>query len=162
MIDSLARYIRQLLTFPYTQGRDFGAYLIRLISGTAIPKTKKAKLDDEPLTSRYRLDNDSSAIVILPDGRKLGYAEYGSPTGRAVLYQHGLPGSRIEAAAFHELGLELGVRIIAPDRPGYGWSSPHPGRTLLDWPKDLDHLIKHLQLKEYAVLVSQHTAFTYA
>ena len=29
-----------------------------------------------------------------------------------------------------------GVRLITIDRPGYGRSSPHPGRTLLDWVAD--------------------------
>ncbi|KAF2123002.1 Alpha/Beta hydrolase protein [Lophiotrema nucula] len=101
---------------------------------------------------RYRLDTDSSGTLTLPDGRKIGYAQYGSPTGKAILYQHGLPGSRLEGAIFHELGLELGARLICPDRPGYGWSSPQPNRKLLDHPKDMEYLADHLQLKEYSVL----------
>lgn len=102
----------------------------------------------------YILDNSKSDIFILPDGRKLGYAQYGSPTGCAILYQHGLPGSRIEAAASHDLAIELNARIIAIERPGYGWSSPHPTRTILDWPKDVECLADHLGLEEYSVLVS--------
>jgi pimeloyl-ACP methyl ester carboxylesterase len=112
-----------------------------------------APFASEPTRSRFRLDNDSSATLTLPDGRKLGYAQYGSPTGRPILYQHGLPGSRLEAARFHDLGLELGARIIAVDRPGMGWSSPLSGRTLLDHPKDIEHLAEHLKLDEYSVLV---------
>ncbi|OJD20314.1 hypothetical protein ACJ73_08353 [Blastomyces percursus] len=60
--------------------------------------------------------------------------------------------SRIEAAGFDELGQKYGARIIAADRPGYGWNSPHPDRTLLDHPKDLECLAKHLGLDEYCVL----------
>ena len=30
---------------------------------------------------RFRLGNDSSATVTLPDSRKFGYAEYGQPNG---------------------------------------------------------------------------------
>jgi hypothetical protein len=117
------------------------------------PVSPQAVLTNEPYISRYRMDSDSSDTLILPDGRKLGYAQYGSLTGRPILYLHGLPGSRLEAAGYDELGLELGARIIAADRPGYGWSSPHPGRTLLDYPKDLEHLAKHLELNNYGVLV---------
>ena len=106
-----------------------------------------------PPKCRFRLDDDSSDTFTLTDGRKLGYAQYGSLIGNAIFYLHGLPGSRAEGAYFHELGLELGARIIATDRPGYGLSSPHPGRTLLDFPKDLECLAKHLGLEEYAVLV---------
>ena len=35
-------------------------------------------------------------VLILPDGRKLAYAEFGNPDGYPVLYFHSSPGSRIE------------------------------------------------------------------
>jgi hypothetical protein len=104
---------------------------------------------------RYLLDDSTSATLTLPDGRKLGYAQYGSPTGKAILYNHGFPGSRIEASQHHELCTELDLRIIAIDRPGHGWSSPHPGAKLLDWPKDLECLAEHLELESYAVMVCE-------
>jgi pimeloyl-ACP methyl ester carboxylesterase len=103
---------------------------------------------------RYRLDNGTSDTLTLPDGRKLGYAQYGSPTGKAILYQHGFPGSRLEASQHHDLCVELGLRIIAIDRPGHGWSTRHPTSKLLDWPKDVECLANHLQLESYAVMVS--------
>jgi hypothetical protein len=106
-------------------------------------------------TCRYRLDNGTSATLALPDGRKLGYAQYGSPTGKAILYQHGFPGSRLEAAQHHDLCVELGLRMIAIDRPGHGWSSPHPGAKLLHWPKDVECLTDHLGLESYSVLVCE-------
>lgn len=102
---------------------------------------------------RYLLDNSTSDTLTLPDGRKLGYAQYGSPTGKAVLYNHGFPGSRIEASQHHDLCLGLGLRLIAIDRPGYGWSSPHPGAKLLDWPDDIERLTEHLELDSYSVMV---------
>lgn len=116
-----------------------------------------------PQTCRYRLDNDTSATLMLPDGRKLGYAQYGAPQGKVVLYQHGFPGSRIEAAQLHDLCTELGLRMIAIDRPGHGWSSPHPGSKLLGWPKDVERLTDHLGLESYAVMVRTliHTFFRY-
>lgn len=101
---------------------------------------------------RYRLDNGSSRILTLPDGRNLGYAQYGSPTGHAILYQHGLPGSRLEAASYHDLTAELGINFISMDRPGIGWSSPHNSGTLLSWAKDIECLTEHLALKHYSVL----------
>ncbi|EEQ85429.2 alpha/beta hydrolase fold protein [Blastomyces dermatitidis ER-3] len=60
-------------------------------------------------------DLAASDTLTLPDARKLGYAQYGSLTWRPILYQHGLPGSRIEAAVFDELGEKYAVRIIAID-----------------------------------------------
>jgi len=47
---------------------------------------------------------------------------------------------------------ELGVRIIAPDRPGFGLSEFDPDRTLLDWPDTLVELADHLLLKKFSVI----------
>lgn len=102
-------------------------------------------------------EEDTSDVFTLPDGRKLGYAQFGLLTGRPILYCHGLPGSRVEAGHLHEAALEVGARIIATDRPGMGSSSPQPGRTLLDHPKDLQQLAEHLKLTEYGVMVCKPT-----
>ncbi len=118
------------------------------------PNTSNSTPETKPLPPcKYRLDNGTSSTFTLPCGRKLGYAEYGSPTGYPILYLHGLPGARIEAARHDDLGRELGARIIGVDRPGIGWSSPHPNRTLLDFPKDLECLAEHLGLDRYSVWV---------
>lgn len=102
---------------------------------------------------RYRLDNDTSATFTLPDGRKIGYATYGSPTGRPVLWLHGWPGSRVEVAFYDEAAKKIGARLIGIDRPGTGWSSPQPNRTILDHAKDVRQLAEHLELEDYGVLV---------
>jgi len=64
------------------------------------------------------------------DGRTLAVEDDGDPGGRPVLVQLGTPNSRhlygpnvIDAAA-------RGLRLIAWDRPGYGGSTPQPGRTV--------------------------------
>jgi pimeloyl-ACP methyl ester carboxylesterase len=98
-------------------------------------------------------EDGTSSTFTLPDGRKLGYAEYGSPTGRPVIVHHGLACSRFDGAHFHEIGQELGARIIGVDRPGMGLSSSQPARTLLGFAKDVEHLTEHLKLEEYSVMV---------
>ena len=40
---------------------------------------------------KYILDDSHSHTFTLSDGRKLGYADYGDPNGKPVLYQHGIP-----------------------------------------------------------------------
>lgn len=60
----------------------------------------------------------------LPDGRVLGFAEYGSPDGKALLYFHGYPSSRLEGKPVDDMARRRGLRFIAIDRPGFGLSSP--------------------------------------
>lgn len=89
---------------------------------------------------------DAPRFVRLADGRRLAYGEYGDPAGRASLYCHGFPSSRIEACLLHDAAKEAGVRVISPDRPGYGDSDPDPRRTLLKWADDIRALADRLEL----------------
>lgn len=92
-----------------------------------------------------------SGFVELADGRRLAYAEWGDPDGVPVIHHHGMPGSRLDHPAGDAVYRELGVRVITPDRPGYGRSDPLPGRTLLEWPKDVTALADELELRRFAI-----------
>ncbi|WP_435360606.1 alpha/beta fold hydrolase [Haloarchaeobius sp. DFWS5] len=87
----------------------------------------------------------------LPDGRTLAFREFGDPAGRPLFVFHGLPGSRLFGAYFADAAAEAGVRIVAPERPGFGQSSPDPGRGLTDWSADVADLAAHLDIDEFAV-----------
>jgi pimeloyl-ACP methyl ester carboxylesterase len=88
----------------------------------------------------------------LPDGRLLGYAEYGDPLGKPIFYFHGWPGSRLEARIAEQVAHQRQVRLIAVDRPGMGLSSFQPRRTLLDWPEDINRLADSLSLDRFAIV----------
>lgn len=89
----------------------------------------------------------------LPDGRSLAYAEQGDPQGRPVLFCHGTPGSRLSITrSMADEAEALGLRLIAPDRPGYGFADPQPGRTLADWPRDAAALFDSLGIGRFGVL----------
>lgn len=68
----------------------------------------------------------------MEDGRTLTYREFGAPSGTPVVLLHGTPGSRHLGELFHDAAGERNVRLLAPDRPGYGRSDPLPDRTLGD------------------------------
>jgi pimeloyl-ACP methyl ester carboxylesterase len=89
--------------------------------------------------------------VRLADGRTLAYAEYGDARGAPVLFFHGLPSSRLMHPDA-EVSRTLGVRVIVPDRPGFGRSDPKPGRRLLDWPDDVKELCDALGIAELALV----------
>jgi pimeloyl-ACP methyl ester carboxylesterase len=90
--------------------------------------------------------------LTLPDGRTLAYAEYGDPKGWPLVFLHGFPGSRLAAGVVDAAASEGGVRVLAPDRPGLGLSSPRSGRTLLDHAEDVRGLADALGIDRFAVL----------
>ena len=96
-----------------------------------------------------------ATVLALADGRRLGYAEFGDPSGAPCLYFHFSPGSRLEPAAVFS-GVRQpwlrGVRLVSADRPGFGLSDRQPTRTLLDWPGDMAALADHLGIDRFAVL----------
>ncbi len=89
--------------------------------------------------------------IRLNDGRKLGYAEYGDPHGKPILYFHGGISCRLDIAFAAEEFARRGLRIIAPDRPGIGLSDRQPDRTLLNWAKDVEQLLTILELTKIPV-----------
>lgn len=90
--------------------------------------------------------------LILADGRRLGYARYGAADGRPVFYLHGLPGSRFECRLIDRAAQTAGVCVIAPERPGYGQSSPRPADGLLNDARDIRALADALHIDCFAVI----------
>ncbi len=90
--------------------------------------------------------------IRLSDERTLGYAEYGKPDGVPVFYFHGTPGSRLlpdDEIAFAE---RIGIRLILPERPGFGFSDYQPNRTFLDWTSDVTQLADALHLSRVGIM----------
>ncbi len=90
--------------------------------------------------------------MTLKDGRTLGYAEYGEPTGTPVIGFHGTPGSRLVLKSVEKAALATGARLIAPDRPGYGISQPDKHGTLLGYVDDILELADALKIDRFTVL----------
>jgi pimeloyl-ACP methyl ester carboxylesterase len=89
----------------------------------------------------------------LPDDRVLAWCEYGVPDGTPYFYFHGLPGSRTDGRVNAQSITEAGLRLIAPDRPGFGRSEIQAGkRTYADWTRDVEYLADTLELERFAVV----------
>ena len=93
-----------------------------------------------------------ASSIILGDGRRLGFAEYGDPAGVPILYFHGLPASRLEARFADEQARRQKCRLIAVDRPGIGLSDSLARRTIEDWPTDVLQLVDSLKLGRFATI----------
>jgi len=104
------------------------------------------------MTHEIDQDRDRESHVRLDGGRKLAYTEIGDPDGTPVFLFHGAPSSRLQCVTLHEPFAEYGLRVVSPDRPGYGGSSPQPGRTLADWPTDVAALADNLGFDRFGVI----------
>jgi pimeloyl-ACP methyl ester carboxylesterase len=88
----------------------------------------------------------------LPDGRKLAWIEVGAAEGHPVFFFHGGADSRLEALLIDDEAKAVGVRLIAPDRPGFGASSPLADRTFNAWSRDVGALADHLGIERFDVV----------
>ena len=90
-------------------------------------------------------------VLVLADGRRLAWAEWGDPRGSAVVFLHPCPGSRLLCPDPGATGA-AGVRLITVDRPGYGRSDPVAAPTLTGFVHDLERLLDHLWLGQVRVV----------
>jgi pimeloyl-ACP methyl ester carboxylesterase len=90
-------------------------------------------------------------VLRLADGRALGFRVYGDPAGSPLLFLHGTPGSRLKFAIGHEVGRELGLALVAPDRWGYGLSDVPASPALSTFAADMAALMDYLEHRRFAV-----------
>ncbi len=95
--------------------------------------------------------NRTSQTLVLEDGRRLGFAEFGPPEGRPVLHFHGSSASRLERPPSERMLFRRNVRLVSVDRPGHGLSDFVPGRRVVDWPDDVRALTRLLGIDEFWV-----------
>jgi pimeloyl-ACP methyl ester carboxylesterase len=85
-------------------------------------------------------------VVETPDGRKLAVQESGDPAGRPVLVHMGTPNSRQLYGPNRTDAAARSLRLISYDRPGYGGSTPQPGRTHADCAADVRAICAALEI----------------
>lgn len=85
------------------------------------------------------------------DGRTLLVEEGGDPRGRAVVVLAGTPNSRHLYGPHLADAAKRGIRLIGYDRPGYGGSTPQPGRTVADGVGDVRAIADALNLDQFAI-----------
>jgi pimeloyl-ACP methyl ester carboxylesterase len=76
-------------------------------------------------------------VLRTDDGRMLAVEEAGDLKGDAVLVHAGTPYSRYLYSPAVAEATSRGLRLLSYDRPGYGGSTPHAGRTVADCAADV-------------------------
>ncbi len=92
------------------------------------------------------------STVEVSDGRTLAYTDMGDAGGAPLFFFHGAPTTRFRLLDFEDQFAAHGIRVISPDRPGYGGSSPQPGRSMTDWPGDVVAIADSLGVERFIVV----------
>jgi pimeloyl-ACP methyl ester carboxylesterase/1-acyl-sn-glycerol-3-phosphate acyltransferase len=125
---------------PITPTDDPRADLERLRGAVAnlmqrIPGLRPAPGESDPAFGK----------LTLRDGRTLAYMDRGPRAGTPFLYFHGFQGSRLERIpGLDEILTKLNIRLISPDRPGIGLSTPARARTVVGWANDVHQLTERI------------------
>jgi len=90
--------------------------------------------------------------VVRPDGRVVAWAGWGDPAGQPLLLIHGTPGSRLASSPDEELYGRIGAHVVTFDRPGYGRSTRHFGRTVYSVADDALAVADELGWGRFSVL----------
>jgi pimeloyl-ACP methyl ester carboxylesterase len=93
-----------------------------------------------------------SATVAAAGGRELSVGTWGDPRGAPVFLLHGTPGSRFGPRPRPALLYRLGIRLIAYDRPGYGDSDRHVGRSVSEAAADVAAVADAFGIERFAVI----------
>lgn len=95
--------------------------------------------------------NSDTVLLRLPD-RQIAYSIFTPARPVATLFfLHGYPSSRLEAAGLAPLALERGLRLVSPDRPGFGQSSFHP-YTINNYTRDVLAVADAVGAENFSVL----------
>lgn len=95
--------------------------------------------------------NTNSRTISAKDGRTIRISEAGRSEGIPILVHNGTPGSRLVYHSVVKDAEARGIRLISYDRPGYGGSTPQPGRTVADAADDVAAIAKELELSRLSV-----------
>ena len=93
--------------------------------------------------------------VKLGDGRTLHVYDTGTDAVRerlVVVYHHGSPNIGEPPAPLFQASAERGIRWVSYDRPGYGGSTPNPGRDMASAAADVAGIADALGLSRFAVM----------
>ena len=135
-----ARGVGSGLTAAFDLGFD--------VSTAKYPGTYAGTGPPTPLPPAIAVDH----CIDLAGGRRMQFRSLGPAAGYPVIALHGTPGSRLKFDVTEAPAHRLGLRIIAPDRWGYGGSDPHPAPELAAFATDIARLADELGLDHFAVL----------
>lgn len=85
--------------------------------------------------------------------RRIGFSEFGTHDGPAVVWLHGTPGARRQIPPeAREYAEHRGFRLIGLDRPGVGSSTAHSYDSIADFTVDFQTVLNTLGIDRFSVV----------
>ena len=128
---------------------------------SAIAARRQREASRHPRMDRHPMQGQTALVesepmprqtLILPDGRNLAYRIYGAPDGEPVLRLPWRTRHEHDVRARRQNRAILNLKLICPDRPGYGGSSAAPDRGLHGWSKDVAALLSRLGIARFGII----------
>lgn len=117
------------------------------------PAVRARTCDTAPVIAIDRPKLEGSVAVGDKRRRRIGFSEFGSPTGPVVVWLHGTPGARRQIPCeAREYAEERGFRLIGLDRPGVGSSTAHRYETISDFTSDFQIVLSTLGVDRCSVI----------
>jgi pimeloyl-ACP methyl ester carboxylesterase/DNA-binding CsgD family transcriptional regulator len=107
------------------------ADIVKLSAGIGYLVRSHAEVEPQSAKEIWEAPTQNMHILARPNGRSLAYYVYGSGKNK-VLFFHGYSQGPFFTPFLLAEFKRLDLQIIAPSRPGFGFSSPHAPRTNYD------------------------------
>lgn len=122
---------------PYPAAQPLAKHASRRLTSGSSERSKKSKLEvlNDPLLHQTFLYRPRGLAQELFPSHLVGYAEYGIPDGHPVIVIGGLGCSRLVGVMFHEISKRHKIRMLIPERMGYGLTEACSAAdmTVLQW-----------------------------
>ena len=100
---------------------------------------------------------NESSLFTLKDGRQLAYFDSGGDFESVIVHCHGMFTCRLDPLE-PETFAAAKVRLIIPDRPGYGLSDPVDHCGFTDWADDLIELMDGLSIHRFSIMAGDFSS----
>jgi len=90
--------------------------------------------------------------IDVPDGRSVEILTAGPPDGLPLVFHDGTPGGLVAYPPMVEAAAVRGLRTVLHSRPGYGASTPRPGRRVADDAGDVAAILRVLGAETFVTV----------
>ncbi|KAJ2956881.1 hypothetical protein NQZ79_g7319 [Umbelopsis isabellina] len=141
---------------PYPAAQPLAKHPSRRMTSGSSERSKKSKLEvlNDPLLHQTFLYRPRGLAQELFPSHLVGYAEYGIPDGHPVIVIGGLGCSRLVGVMFHEISKRHKIRMLIPERMGYGLTEACSATdmTVLQWADVVIQFADHLGIQRFSLI----------